>query len=74
MKSTITISNEVALIAYDAITGSPLLEEKLVNEFPNVWIIETEEEEEYDMLFNELIERFIEIGIYEDEFTEVINS
>lgn len=69
MKTTLTISNEVALIAYDAITASPLLEEKLINEFPNIWIIETDDNDEHEMLFDRIIYEFIECGIFDDEFT-----
>ena len=72
MKTTIEFSLQVAMIAYDAITDDRLLEEKLINEFPNVWIIDQEDENEHDLLLSSVLDILSHFGIYEDEF-EITN-
>lgn len=69
MKTTITISLKMASKAYDAITDNRKLEEKLINDYPNTWIIETTDHEEHDDLLLEVIEQLRIFEIYEDEYT-----
>ncbi len=69
MKTTFTISLRMASQAYDAITDNRKLEEKLTNEYPNVWVLETEDPQEHELLFTEVLEQLVIFGIYEDEYT-----
>ena len=71
MKTTITFSLQVAMNAYDALTDDRLLEEKLINEFPNVWIIDQNDENEHEVLISTVLDILSHFGIYEDEFTIV---
>jgi dephospho-CoA kinase len=67
MKATITISLREAIKAYDAITDSPYLEEYLTNDYPNVWIIETDNEDEYERLLDSTINQLNNFGIPSSE-------
>jgi len=69
MTTTIKISLKMASKAYDAITDNRNLEEKLINEFPDVWTFETTNPDEQDDLILEVIEQLGMFGIYADEYT-----
>jgi hypothetical protein len=73
MKTTIEISLRMAMKAYDAITDNRNLEERVTNDYPNVWIIEEEDEQEHDQLLIELVEQLTTFGITEDEY-DLINE
>ena len=73
MKTTIEISLRMASKVYDAITDNRNLEERVTNDYPNVWIIEEENEQEHDQLLIQLVEQLTTFGIPEDEY-EVINE
>ena len=68
MKTTIEISLRMAAEAYDAITDNKNLEERVTNDYPNIWIIEEEDEQEHNQLLSEIMDQFSYFGIYEDEF------
>lgn len=69
MKTTLTISLKMASKAYEAITDNRKLEEKLNNEFPNTWEIETDDPEEHDDLLLDVIEQLGMFGIHADEYS-----
>jgi len=69
MTTTIKISFKMESKAYDAITDNRNLEEKLINEFPDVWTFETTNPDEQDDLILEVIEQLGMFGIYADEYT-----
>lgn len=71
MKTTFTISFRMAAKAYDAITDNHKLEEKLINEYPNTWIIETEDPDEHDELLLDTIIQLGDFGIHADEYNIV---
>lgn len=68
MKTTITISMRMAYQAYEAITDNHKLEEKLINEFPNIWIIKTDDPNEHCNLLLETIIQLGEFEVYADEY------
>jgi hypothetical protein len=73
MKTTIEINRKMAMRAYDAITDNKKLEEQVTNDYPNVWIIDSEDEQEHDQLLIQLVEQLATFGINENEY-EVINE
>lgn len=68
MKTTIEISLMMAMKAYDAITDNRFLEENVINDFPNTWVIEQDDEELHDHILNELVEQLTAFGISENEY------
>jgi hypothetical protein len=68
MKTTIEISLMMAIKAYDAITDNRFLEENVINDFPNTWTIEQEDEELHDRILIELVEQLTAFGISENEY------
>lgn len=68
MKTTIEISLMMAMKTYDAITDNRFLEENVINDFPNTWTIEHEDEELHNHILNELVEQLTTFGISENEY------
>jgi DNA transposition AAA+ family ATPase len=58
----------MALKAYDAITDNRRLEEELINEYPNKWIIKTDDSEKHDDLLLDTITQLGEFGVYANEY------
>lgn len=73
MKTTFTISLEKASEAYDAITDNRLLEENLINDYPNIWIVEAENPTKQIELVEELINQLALFGILLGQY-EVTNE
>ena len=73
MKTTIEVSLRMAMKAYDAITDNRNLEEKVINDYPNTWIIEEEDEQEHDRLLIQLVEQLSAFGIDSTEY-EIISE
>ena len=71
MKTTIEISLKMALKAYDAITDNRHLEENVINNYPNVWIIEQDDEIRHDNLLIEFVEQLTTFGITPDEYVTI---
>lgn len=71
MKTTIEISLRMALRAYDAITDNRYLEENVINNYPNVWIIEQDDEIRHDNLLIEFVEQLTTFGITPDEYVTI---
>lgn len=69
MKTIIEISLKMASKAYDAITDNRNLEERVTNDYPNIWIIEEESEEEAENLLIELVYQLGVFGIHAEEYT-----
>jgi len=73
MKTTIEVSLRMAMKAYDAITDNRNMEERVTNDYPNIWIIEEEDEQEHDQLLIQLVEQLTTFGIDSTEY-EVVNE
>lgn len=69
MKTTLTISLRMATKAYEAITDNRKLEEQIINDYPNTWIIETEDPQEHENLIQEVIDQLEDFGVTQDEYT-----
>lgn len=68
MKTTIEISLRMATNAYEAITDNRRLEENVINDYPNIWIIEEQDEERHDNLLIEFVEQLTAFGITPEEY------
>jgi len=69
MKTTIEISLKMASKAYDAITDNKNLEERVINEYPNIWIIEEESYEKAENLLIEMVYQLASFEIGKEEYT-----
>ena len=68
MKTTIEISLKMAMQASEAICDKPTLKSKVSNPYPNVWVIEAENEWDHEQLLTEVLEQLSSWGIYDDEY------
>ena len=74
METIIKISLRYAEKAYEAITDNRYLEENTICEYPDVWIIEEEDEYKHSKLLDDFIYQLDCFGIPRDEYNyEEIN-
>lgn len=67
MKTTIKISLLYAQKAYEALTDNRFIEENIINEYPDVWIIDEEEDKKHEEIIDAVIAQLEDFGINEYE-------
>lgn len=66
--TTLTISMRMAYQAYEAITDNRRLKEELIYEYPDTWIIKTDDPDKHDDLFLDTIIQLGDSGVHADEY------